>query len=69
MPTRIQRLVKIIESDNAAELETKTNSFLDTVDYDNLKDIHYKLLQTPIGTLYTTMIVYKQYSDTEGELK
>jgi hypothetical protein len=69
MPTRLRRLVKIIESDTAAQLESEINAFLDTISFDSFMDVEYRPLQTAMGTCYTTMILYRQSFEAEDELK
>ncbi|MEO3404938.1 hypothetical protein AAFN85_13615 [Mucilaginibacter sp. CAU 1740] len=69
MPVRLSKLVKIIESATAAELEKETNAFLETIGFDYLLDVQYRPIQTVMGTLYTAMILYRQSFNSEDELK
>ncbi|MEO3404940.1 hypothetical protein AAFN85_13625 [Mucilaginibacter sp. CAU 1740] len=69
IPNRIQKLVKIIESDTAVQLETDTNAFLETISFENVMNVEYRPLLTAMGTLYTTMIFYRHSFEAEDELK
>lgn len=64
-----QYMVKIIECNNAQQLENEINTFLDTVFPGNLIDIRYQPLQMPMTTTYTAMIIYKAFSVLNDETK
>jgi hypothetical protein len=69
MAQRWQNLVKLIECTDSKKLEQEVNLFLQTVSIDNLIDIQYHPLQTPMATLFTAMIFYKSSIIYNEEIK